>query len=605
MAMLIPDELIEEIRINNDIVDVISEYVKLERKGQYMFGLCPFHKEKTPSFSVTPSRQMFRCFGCDKGGNVFHFIMNMENLDFIEAVRLLADRARIQLPEGESEEEKKVTFIKQEIMKINVETARFFHNQLNSTKGEKARNYLKERKIAENTIRKFGMGYSTEEWDSLYKFLLSKGFNEEAIKESGLIIPNKSGGYFDRFRGRVIFPIFDLRGNVIGFGGRIMTAAKTNSSGYQDPKYMNSPETLVYNKGKTLYALNYAKNSGEKSLIIVEGYMDVISLHQSGIINAVASLGTALTESQGRVLKKYAEEIIICYDADLAGQAATMRGLDLLSDIGCNVKVLSIPDGKDPDEFIKKNGQAAFGNLLSGALSLIEYKIKVLKSEIDLTTTEGKIKFLNKTADVLTKVDNRLEREMNIKKLAKDYDISEEAIYTEVMKRTKPKNIIKKNVIDIQNYKTNKGIINLNGNEESKLIHLERMLLVFLCMDNSVYRFIKEKINLDYFHEENRQIASIVLDKLDNNKGIVAAELLNVIGTEAANEYARIIQDECNFEDNKKAVLDILKKIELSKLEKRQKEILEMLSSKNVVIEGVVEKLKAELKMILQKKKGL
>ncbi|KNY25455.1 DNA primase [Pseudobacteroides cellulosolvens] len=603
--MRLSDEQIEEIRINNDIVDVIGEYVRLERKGQYLFGLCPFHKEKTPSFSVTPSRQMFRCFGCGKGGNVFHFIMNAENLDFIEAVRLLADRARIQLPEGDSEEEKRTQKLKQEILKINVETARFFHKQLNSPKGEIALKYLNNRKISENTIRKFGIGYSLDDWDLLHKHLSTLGFSYEALKESGLLIPNKNGGYFDRFRGRVIFPIFDLRGNVIGFGGRIIGDAKTDNMGYKEPKYMNSPETLVYNKGRNLYALNYAKNSGDNTLIIVEGYMDVISLHQNGIINTVASLGTALTESQGRILKKYAEEIIICYDADMAGQSAAMRGLDLLNDIGCNVKVLTVPDGKDPDEFIKKNGQAAFRKLIEGSLSLIEYKIKYLKNQIDVETTDGKLKFLNKTADVLTKVDNRLEREINIKKLSKDYGISEESLYAEVMKRTKPKGEIKKSIIDMKGFKDNKSVNNSENRDLDKLIHLERMLIMLFSIDNSVYKLIKDRINRDYFIDENRQIASIVLDKLENNKGIVAAELFSVIGTEAANEYSRIIQDECNFEDNKKAVLDILKKIEIIKLEKRRKEILELLSGKNDLIEGDVEQLKEELKLLLQKQKSL
>jgi len=593
MSIHYAEEIIEEIRVSNDIVDVISEYVKLDRKGQYMFGLCPFHKEKTPSFSVTPSRQMFHCYGCGKGGNVFHFVMGVENLDFLESVRLLADRARIQLPEGEGEEEKKRIILKQEVLKINVEAARYFHNILNSKTGDKGKDYLINRKISDNSIRKFGIGYSTEDWDGLYKYLSSKGFDDVSLKESGLIIPNKSGSYFDRFRARVIFPIFDLRGNVIGFGGRVLD----NSL----PKYMNSPETCVYNKGKSLYALNYAKNSGDKRIIIVEGYMDVISLHQSGIINTVASLGTALTEGQGRILKKYAEEIIISYDADTAGQAATMKGLDLLNEIGCNVKVLSIPEGKDPDEFVKKNGPQAFYKLLENSQSLIEYKIRVLKNEIDMESTEGKIKFLNKTADVLTKVDNRLEREMYIKKLANDYEISEEAIFSEVLKRTRPKTSFKKPVIEHTGFKANK----LPGKEDSKLIHLEKMLLVFLSVDNSAYKFIKDKLSIEYFNNENRSIAQIVLDRLDNNKGIVPAELLNAIGNDEANEYVRIIQEECNCEDNKKAILDIYRKIQLFKLEKRQKEILDILSGNNNDVEGDVERLKDELKSILIMKKSI
>ncbi len=590
-----PDEIIEEVRINNDIVDVIGEYVKLDRKGQYFFGVCPFHKEKTPSFSVTPSKQMFYCYGCGKGGNVFHFIMNVENLDFIEAVKLLADRARIQLPEGENEEERNLALLKQEIMKVNVEAARYYNSELNGKSGEAAREYFKNRHLAEQTIRRFGLGYCHGGKDNLSKHLEAKGFKEEAILKSGLLV-QKNGVFYEKFWGRIIFPIFDIRGNVIGFGGRV-----TDSS---QPKYMNSPETLVYNKSRNLYALNFAKNSGEKRLIVVEGYMDVISLHQSGIINTVASLGTALTESQGRILKKYAEEIIISYDADTAGQAATMRGLDILSDIGCNVKVLVIPDGKDPDEFIKKNGPDAFRRLVGSSLSLVEYKIKVLKKQVETETTEGKISFLNKTADILSKIDNGLEREMYIKKIAKDYEISEQSVYSEVIKRTKPRNSFKKPVINIDDYKV-KRVKKAEDSEDKEIISSERLLLSFLCVDNSIYKYIDNSINIEYFSEENRQAASLVLERLQSNKGIVAAELLNSLDEDNANEFTKLIQKECECEDKRKAILDIIRKIDRRRLEKRQKVILNILSGKNENIEGDVEKLKEELNQILRKMKGI
>ncbi len=590
------EEFIEEVRINNDIVDVVSEYVKLERKGKDYFGLCPFHKEKTPSFSVVPAKQIYYCFGCGKGGNVFHFIMSAENLEFVEAVKLLAERAKIQLPEEENQEEKRKAEIKREILKINIEAARLFHNELNSKHGEEARKYFIKRGLSEQTIKRFGLGYSQGGKDSLYRYLISKGYSEEAVLESGLFTRSNSGSCLERFRGRIIFPIFDLRGNVIGFGGRV-----TDSS---VPKYINSPETSVYTKGKNLYALNFAKTSGEKRLIVAEGYMDVISLHQSGIINTVASLGTALTESQGRILKKYAEEIIISYDADIAGQAATMRGLDLLSDIGCNVRVLIIPDGKDPDEFIKKNGSEAFKKLVEGSLSLVEYKINTLKRQIDTETTEGKINFLNKTADILAKIDNGLEREMYVKKLAKAYEISEEAVYSEIIKRTKPKTKLRTTVVNLNEYKINKNK-KAEDNEEKKLIYHERLLLAFLCVDNGVYKYIKNRIGAEHFNKENKQAASVIFEKLESGKGVVVAELLNALDNEGANEFTGIVEDKCNCEDNRKAVLDIIRKIDLIKLEKRQREILDMLSGKNENIEGDVEKLKAELKLILQKKKGI
>lgn len=588
MKSYIPDELVEEIRMNNDIADVVSEYVKLEKRGANFFGLCPFHKEKTPSFSVAPAKQIFYCFGCGKGGNVIQFVMNAENLDYVEALRFLADRARIQLPEGDSSEEQERAKQKQEIIKVNVEAARFFFNNLNSSQNEEPRQYLKNRAISEKTIRKFGIGYSGEEWDSLYKHLLGMGFEQGSIVNSGLVIPKKSGGYVDRFRGRVMFPIFDIRGNILGFGGRVLDASV--------PKYMNSPETLAYNKGRNLYALNFAKGSGEKRIIIVEGYMDVISLHQSGIINTVASLGTALTESQGRILKKYSEEIIISYDADTAGQAATMRGLDLLNDIGCNVKVLQIPEGKDPDEFVKKNGAEEFKKLVSRAMSLIEYKIKVLKNQIETDTTEGKIKFLNKIADVLSKLDNSLEREMYIKKLAKEYEITEEAIYSEVYKRIRPKAGFREIV------SSPKEIVRKTGSdsdEGKETIHDEMMLLALLCTDNSIYKSLSDKINVAIFNSDrSRRVAEVVLERLGSNKGIVAGELLSICGEDDASEFSKIIQEECNCEDKRKAVLDIIKRIELFRLKKRQKEILELLKSNGGQIEGDVEKLKREFKTL-------
>ncbi len=589
-----PDDLIEEVRINNDIVDVVSEYVKLERKGKDYFGLCPFHKEKTPSFSVVPGKQIFYCFGCGKGGNVFNFIMGTENLDYIEAVKLLAERARIQLPEGENDQDAEKARTKKEILKINVEAAKFFHALLNENRNVKGIEYLKKRGISEGTIKKFGLGYSSEEWDSLYKHLVSKSFSEEHLKLSGLVLTGKNGNLYDRFRSRIMFPIFDVRGNVIGFGGRVLDGSL--------PKYMNSPETPVYNKGRNLYALNTAKNSGEKRLIIVEGYMDVISLHQSGINNAVASLGTALTESQGRILKKYAEEIVISYDADTAGQSATMRGLNLLNDIGCSVRVLIVPDGKDPDEFIRKNSPDAFRKLVDNSLSLVEYKIRILKKEINTETTEGKIKFLNKIADLLAKVDNNVERAMYSKKLANEYEISEESILTEIYKRVKPKTNFRSAVLDT----APKRNIETAESAGDEITHYERRLIAFLCIDNNVYNKLKERLEaFEFENSENKEIAEVVFERIRNKKGIVPAELMSILKNDFANEFAKIMEKDCNCEDNSKAVLDIIKKIEIFKIDERKKEILKILSNRDSLQKGDVEKLTIELNSIVLKRKAL
>lgn len=595
MYVKYPEELIEEIRMNNDILDVVGEYVKLEKKGKNYFGLCPFHREKTPSFSVDNTKQMYYCFGCGKGGSVIQFVMDAENLDYIEAIKFLAEKARIALPEGDSEEEKKRALKIQELIKINTDAARFFYEQLNDKRSSAAREYLQKRKVSEGIIKKFGLGYSQGDWDLLYRYLKSKNYSDEDLLESGLVLAKKNGsGCVDRFRERIMFPIFDLRGNVIGFGGRVLDASM--------PKYMNSPETLVYNKRKNLYALNFAKNSGDKRIIVVEGYMDVISLYQFGIINTVASLGTALTESQGRILKKYAEEIIISYDADTAGQAATMRGLNLLDDIGCNVKVLLIPKGKDPDEFIKANGAEAFRKLVDNALSLVEYKIKVLKMQIDTSDIDGKISFLNKAADILSKIDNSVEQEMYIKKISKEYDISQESMFAEVIKRIKPKGKYKP-TIRAENFNSKK-VGNTVQSGEDNLVQYERIILSLLCIDNSLYRKIEDRINLELFTlEENRKVAEIIFTRIKDKKGIVPAELLNLVSNESASNFASLIQGECNFEDNLRAILDIIKKIEGIKLDKRQKEILNMISASDNKED--VDRLKAELKNILIQKKSM
>lgn len=596
MQRFYPDELIEEIRISNDIISVVGEYIQLKRKGKGFFGLCPFHSEKTPSFHVDPVKQLYYCFGCGNGGSVIQFVMGVENLDYIEAVKFLADKAGILLPEGEDEKYKEIARKKKQILKINVEAARFFYEQIEDEKNSFAREYLASRGIKRRTVRKFGIGYSLKDWDALYKHLKAKGYDDDILLESGLVLKNKSGGYYDRFRGRIIFPIFDLRGNVLGFGGRVLD----NS----EPKYMNSPETMVYNKRKHLYGLNFAKNSSHKRIIVVEGYMDVISLFQFGIINTVASLGTALTESQGRLLKKYTEEIIISFDADTAGKAATIRGLDILDSIGCNVKVLEMPEGEDPDEFVKKYGADAFNSLINKSLSLVEYKIKALKSEIDTNNTEGKIIFLNKTADVLSKLDNDIEREMYIKKIAKEYEISQESIYAEVLKRIKPKKGFKAVVTNINTksrFEKDKG-----KDEYQRAIKNERILLSLISIDNSLFNLVKDKISPESFEDEdNRRIAKAVFERLNSNKGLVPAELINLADNKNSNIFTRLLQEECNFEDNKKAILDIIKKMELFKLTKREREILNVISNSKDKTAEEVRNMKLELQQILYKKKSI
>ncbi len=599
MFIRYPDELIEEIRINNDIVDVVSEYVKLEKRGKNYFGLCPFHREKTPSFSVEDVKQIFYCFGCGKGGNVFQFITLAEKIDFIEAVRLLADRAKILLPESDDEEAAARSKLKQQVSEMNLLAARYYNDAFSSEKGKIARDYLKKRGISENTAKKFGLGYSTDQWDSLYQYLKAKGSSDEQLLKSGLILKGRQGQLYDRFRSRLMFPIFDVRGTVIGFGGRVFDDSM--------PKYMNSPETVVYNKGKHLYALNFAKNTVSERLVVVEGYMDVISLYESGINNVVASLGTALTESQGRILKKYAQEIIISYDSDTAGQAATQRGLDLLNKIGCNVKVLTVPEGKDPDDFIRERGSDSFRGLIDNSLSLVEYRIRVLRKGHDLSTTDGKIAFLSKAATVLTGVDNAVEREMYIKKLSSEYEISEEAMLSEVLRRTRRSRSSSGKNLKIANaVEAAKKSVSPVDEVQEKILQSERFILSLLCVDNSIYPVLKEHFKVSQINgEENRRIADIIYRKLNERKDFSAAELLNVVSYEESGEFARILKEECHCDDNSKAVLGKIKDIRILSAQLRQREVLELLKNRDGLSKGDVDKLKLELRDLVLKIKNI
>ncbi|OPX43151.1 DNA primase [Ruminiclostridium hungatei] len=595
MAYLFPEDLIEEIRVNNDIVEVISEYVKLDKKGKNYFGRCPFHNEKTASFSVEPVKQIFNCFGCGKGGNVIHFIMGIENLDFPEALKLLADRAKISLPDNSSGvQDDALARLKKELLEINIEAARFFHNNLINGKDKAPLTYLLNRRLERQTVIKFGLGYAADSYEALYKHLRNKGHSEKAIISSGLVIfKEETKKVYDRFRGRIMFPIFDIRGNVIAFGGRVMDSSQ--------PKYMNSPETEVYHKGKHLYAMNFAKNACAKQIILAEGYMDVISLHQSGIINAVAPLGTALTENQGKLLKKYTEEIVLSFDSDNAGQAAAMRSLDLLNEIGCNVKVLTIPSGKDPDEFIKTRGVDEFKRLVSKARNLVDFKLEILDNRIDTTTNDGKVKFIDNAMVILDKIDNNVERELYVKQLSKDYGVSEQAIYSELarkqhqkdksnVRQAKDTNIIKKNTV-----KKERVVETI----EERLNKLELMLLSTICLENNVYFLIKDSIGINNIKsDEIRQAFSFAVERVENKSGILTGEILNKLSPALAESFANIVQSQSVFEDNRKAALDILKRIGLLRLEARKNEIIE-LKKRSDLTEGDVELLNRELSSIV------
>ena len=392
--MQISEEILEKIKSQNDIVDVISERVRLKKAGRNFTGLCPFHNEKTPSFSVSQEKQIYKCFGCGEAGNVISFVMKEKNLPFIEAVKYLANRANIPLEIGNGEKSKSAKK-KDLLYRVNVEAAKFFFSNLMNNKN--AKEYFLNRGIKEETIKKFGLGFANDSWNNLMFYLRKKGVSDILLEEAGLISVNKEKGRkYDRFRNRVMFPVFDYQGKVIGFGGRVLDDSK--------PKYLNSPETLVFQKGTNLYGLNFAlkHNMNERYFVIVEGYMDLISLHQYGITNVVASLGTALTINQARLLKRYADKVVISYDADMAGQMATLRGLEVLRTAGFDVRVLSIPQGKDPDEYVRSNGKEAFLKLINSAAPLIDYRIKKAEDGIDFRNSQSVILYAKRIMEIIS-----------------------------------------------------------------------------------------------------------------------------------------------------------------------------------------------------------
>lgn len=408
------DDIIEEVRSKNDIVDVVSQYVKLTRKGSSYFGLCPFHNEKTPSFSVTPGKQMYYCFGCGAGGNVFNFIMEYENYTFGEALKHLADRAGVELPKIEySREVRQKAQEKAELLDIHKQAAQFFYYQLRTDKGQKGYEYLKNRGLSEETMRKFGLGYSDRGGGGLYRFLKSKGYQDELLRESGLFNVDERHGMYDKFWNRVIFPIMDVNNRVIGFGGRVMGDAK--------PKYLNSPETKIFDKSRNLYGLNIARTTRRKFLILCEGYMDVIAMHQAGFTNAVASLGTALTSGHASLLKRYTQEVLLLYDSDEAGVRAALRGIPILREVGVNSRVVSLKPYKDPDEFIKNMGPEAFEKRLNEAKDSFLFRVSVAENEFAMDEPQGQNRFFERCAEMLLELNDELERNLYIDAIVKLY----------------------------------------------------------------------------------------------------------------------------------------------------------------------------------------
>ncbi|MCM0648813.1 DNA primase [Clostridium swellfunianum] len=562
--MNIPDEIIQKIKDSNDIVEIVSEKVKLKRAGRYYTGLCPFHSEKSPSFTVTPERQIYKCFGCGEGGNVITFVMKTKNMDFFEAVKYLGERANIQI-ETNNANTIRQRDANEKLYKINTEAARFFFSKLRVNKA--AMSYFTGRGILERTINSFGLGFAPKSWNELMNYLKSKGYSELDMLNAGLIIKsqkeNVKATYYDRFRNRVIFPVFDFRGKVIGFGGRVLDDAK--------PKYLNSPETPVFKKGTNLYGLNFAiKNLKERMLIIVEGYMDCISLHQFGITNVVASLGTALTPNQAKLLKRYADKIIISYDADLAGQNATLRGLEILRAEGFDIKVLTVPQGKDPDEFIKSNGREAFLKLVNEALPLIDYRIKKVRDVIDFSRPEMKAEYAKNAALIVSDL-NPLQKDVYIKRISEETDIKEEAIYDLI------RGEIQKNVNKTDN-------LNIVENFGQKLyvdpiyLKAERNILRLIHEQRETWEYFNEHYNENIFTlESHKKIFKLISENIDSDVNQRKKHIeLKCDDVDSSKEWLDIIELDLLNEngDYIKFIEDCIKEIKKFKLEETKKDIL-------------------------------
>ena len=503
--MRIPDEFIEELRQRNDIESVISSYVNLKRRGSTLVGLCPFHNEKSPSFTVYPSSNSYYCFGCGAGGDPITFIRGVEHLDYIDAVKFLADRSGMRMPETGYDDSMQKLRIK--VYEINRAAARFFHEQLKTEGGKKGLTYFKSRELSAATIKHFGLGYAPDSWDSLYKHLRQLGYSDDLIFAADLISKRKSGkGYYDRFRDRVMFPIIDLRGNVIAFGGRRLSEDKTIA------KYINSSDTPVYKKSTVLYALNYAKNSKN---------MDVIALHQAGFDNAVAACGTAFTQEQARLLSRYTDEIIVTLDADEAGQKATNKTIEILKSTGIKIRVLRITDAKDPDEFIKKFGNEKFRMLIEGANNDIEYKLSSAKSKFDLSTDDGKLSALKMAAQILANTDDSIARDLYTGRIADEFGVSKDVLTRQIslIFKSRVSNEKKQRIEKEIKRSSTSDRVNPERKYNTRSAIAEETIISLLMSDPSLYEYINERIKpSDFITKFNSRVFAFLINLLENQK---------------------------------------------------------------------------------------
>ena len=563
------DDIIEEVRQKNDIVDVVSQYVRLTRRGSTYFGLCPFHNEKTPSFSVTPGKQMYYCFGCGAGGNVYNFIMEYENYTFGEALKHLADRAGVELPKIEySREVREKAEQRAELLEINKQAAQYYYYQLRTEGGKIGYQYLSGRGLSEETMRKFGLGYSDKFGGGLYKFLKSKGYSDERLRESGLFNVDERHGMYDKFWNRVIFPIMDVNNRVIGFGGRVMGDGK--------PKYLNSPETKIFDKSRNLYGLNIARTTRKKYLILCEGYMDVISMHQAGFTNAVASLGTALTSGHASLLKRYTQEVLLLYDSDEAGIRAALRGIPILRDAGVSSRVANLKPYKDPDEFIKNMGAEAFEERLGQASDSFMFRVSIAESEFPMDEPQGQNRFFERCAELLLELKDELERNLYIEAIVKkyrgQYGVSVEdlrkRVNTLALKGTPAENRTQPKISGGQNKKK----------KESASDQAQKLMLTWLVTYPGIFDKVAQYLNAeDFIVPLYKEVAQMLFRQRAEEGQVNPAKLLNSFtDSEEQREVASLFNATIHLEtqqEQDRAFADTLLRIKAESLAEKNRNL--------------------------------
>ena len=582
--MYYPDEVIEEVRSSNNIVDIIGGYVRLQKKGSSYFGLCPFHNEKSPSFSVSPNKQMYYCFGCGAGGNVFTFIMEYENQTFPEAVKILADRAGIALPEAElTEEQKRERNKRQLLLEINKTAANYFYYQLNGDQGQQAREYLENRRLSKETQIHFGLGYASKYSNDLYLYLKKKGYQDQILKETGLLTYDEKRGAHDKFWNRVMFPIMDVNNRVIGFGGRVM--------GDGTPKYLNSPETMLFDKSRNLYGLNYARTSRKPYMIICEGYMDVIAMHQAGFTNAVASLGTAFTAQHSVLLKRYTQEVRLAYDSDGAGQKAALRAIPILKSAGINVRVIHMDPYKDPDEFIKNLGTDAFQERIDAAESSFMFEISVLEKNYKQSDPEGRASFMKAMARRLLEFPQELERNIYIDAIAGRYGIASEELKRMVNSFGASMSREQVEAAIYQQQEREEMPAKKRVEKEDSVLTAQKFFLTWLIEEPSIYDKTKDYINEDDFVEPlYHHVAALVFEELRATGQVMPARILNQFeDVEEQKTAASLFNTRLKTDDDpavrEKALNETVKRIKKNSLELKSRSVREIADLQKIIKE--------------------